>query len=68
MFPGSPLTAHWCVEDPAAFEGPNTLRKAEFMRVARLLKRRIEIFSNLPLSSLQEFSLQARLRAIGGAL
>ena len=56
------------MEDPAAFEGPNTLRKAEFMRVARLLKRRIEIFSNLPLSSLQEFSLQARLRAIGGAL
>jgi len=65
VLPGSPLTAHWGVEDPAAFEGPDTLRKAEFMRVARLLKRRIEIFANLPLSSLQEFPLQSRLRAIG---
>lgn len=64
-WPGQPMTAHWGVEDPAAFEGLAALKRAEFQRVANMLRRRIELFVNLPMASIQTLALQARLDEIG---
>jgi arsenate reductase len=65
FWPGQPMTAHWGVEDPAAFEGSEDKTRELFRKVALILGRRIELFLSLPLESLDAMSLQRRLREIG---
>jgi protein-tyrosine-phosphatase len=63
IWPGQPMTAHWGIEDPAAVEGEG---QAQAFRTAYYyLQRRIGLFLSLPLDSIDEMSLQARLREIG---
>ncbi len=62
-WPGQPMTAHWGLEDPAAVEGAG--QEQAFLDVYHALKRRIGIFLCLPLDSIDELSLQKRLRDIG---
>jgi arsenate reductase len=65
VWPGRPMTAHWGVEDPAAFEGPEDKQRWLFRRAYLELERRIELFTNLSIESLDRLSLQARLNEIG---
>ena len=65
VWPGQPMTAHWGVEDPAAFVGSEEKTYAFFKRVYGYLDNRIKIFVNLPMASLDRLSLQRRLDAIG---
>ena len=65
VWPGQPMTAHWGVEDPAAFVGSEEKTLAYFKRVYGYLDNRIKIFVNLPIGSLDKLSLQRRLDAIG---
>ena len=67
VWPGQPMTAHWGVEDPAAFVGPEDKTLSFFKRVHSYLDARIKIFVSLPLASLDKLSLQRRLDAIGKA-
>ena len=63
IWPGQPMTAHWGIEDPAAVESdcqPQAFRNAFYA-----LQRRIGLFLALPLESIDELSLQTRLREIG---
>jgi arsenate reductase len=64
-WPGQPMTAHWGVDDPAAFVGPEERRLRLFRDAYFQLERRIQIFTNLPLASLDRLSLQQRLEEIG---
>lgn len=43
VWPGQPMTAHWGVADPAAFEGPDDAKRQQFRDAAITLKRRIEL-------------------------
>jgi arsenate reductase len=65
VWPGQPMTAHWGVEDPAAFAGPEEQQRRLFERVYIELERRVELFVSLPFESLDRLTLQARLREIG---
>jgi protein-tyrosine-phosphatase len=65
VWPGQPMTAHWGVEDPAAFVGPIEKQERLFRDVYFQLERRIQIFINLPIASLDRLSLQRRLDEIG---
>jgi protein-tyrosine-phosphatase len=65
VWPGRPMTAHWGVEDPAAFEGPEDKKRELFRRTYAELERRIELFTNLNIESLNRLSLQSRLDEIG---
>ena len=65
VWPGQPMTAHWGVEDPAAFIGTEAQVRYEFDRVLLLLRRRIELFLSLPLGDIDAMSLQTKLREIG---
>jgi len=65
VWPGQPMTAHWGVEDPAAFAGPADEQRWLFRRVYLELDRRIDLFTNLPVESLDRMSLKARLDEIG---
>jgi protein-tyrosine-phosphatase len=65
VWPGKPMTAHWGIRDPAAVEGSPLEIAAAFQEAYRLLLKRIELFAALPIHSLDELALTARLRKIG---
>ena len=67
IWPGQPMTAHWGIPDPAAAEGTDAEIAAAFADAYRMLERRMDIFTNLPLVSLDRLALQKRLDAIGNA-
>ena len=53
VWPGQPMTAHWGVADPSAFEGSDEAQAQVFWDAALVLKRRIELMLALPLASLE---------------
>jgi arsenate reductase len=65
VWPGKPMTAHWGVSDPAATKGTETEIARAFREAYRLLLRRVELLAALKISSLDQLSLQTRLREIG---
>jgi arsenate reductase len=67
VWPGQPMTAHWGIEDPAAFVGPPELQLRAFQRAYMELDARIRIFTNLRLEELDKLALQRRLDEIGEA-
>jgi arsenate reductase len=64
-WPGQPMTAHWGIEDPAAVEGDEEVRRRAFRAAFFALQRRIGLFLALPLESIDELSLQTKMREIG---
>ena len=65
VWPGQPVTAHWGVPDPAAAQGTDEDRRRAFFAAFVALRRRIELFANLPIESLDKLALQERVREIG---
>jgi protein-tyrosine-phosphatase len=63
IWPGRPITAHWGIEDPAAVEGEGQARA--FRNAFFALQRRIGLLLALPFESIDDLSLQTRLREIG---
>ena len=51
--------------DPAEAAGEDATMRAAFKDAFLLLTRRIDLLLALPLEKLEEFSLEARVRAIG---
>jgi protein-tyrosine-phosphatase len=64
-WPGHPITAHWRCTDPEQFDDPAEHRLA-LLRTRAELERRLRVFTNLPLRSLDRMSLQAQVDALGG--
>ena len=65
IWPGQPVTAHWGVPDPAAVEGTDEAKRRAFLDAYLALRRRIELFTSLPISALDKIALEERVRAIG---
>lgn len=65
LWPGQPMTAHWGVPDPALATGAPAEVALAFNDSYRMLRQRIEIFTALPLRSLDRLTLQNKLREIG---
>jgi protein-tyrosine-phosphatase len=65
VWPGQPMTAHWGVPDPAAVEGDAKTVEDAFRVAFMTLQRRIELFANLPVRSLDRMSLKKQIEAIG---
>jgi arsenate reductase len=65
VWPGQPMTAHWGVPDPAEARGNPAEIALAFKDAYRMLNQRIGIFVSLPLRSLDQLSLQRKLREIG---
>jgi arsenate reductase len=68
VWPGSPMTAHWGVEDPAAVDGTDIEKRAAFRKTLLELENRIKLFINLPVATLDTITLKRRIEAIGKAL
>ena len=65
VWPGQPMTAHWGVPDPAAFEGTDEDKVRLFAATAVTLRRRIDLMLSLPLKSLDAIAIQREISAIG---
>lgn len=65
VWPGQPMTAHWGIPDPAEATGSAAEIALAFKDAYRMLERRIGIFTALPIKSLDQLTLQNRLREIG---
>ena len=59
------MTAHWGLPDPAEAKGNPAEISLAFKDTYRMLNQRIGIFTSLPLRSLDQLSLQKKLREIG---
>ncbi len=65
VWPGQPMTAHWGISDPAIVQGTPAEVALAFKEAYRLLLQRIGIFTSLPIRSLDQLSLQNKLKDIG---
>lgn len=65
IWPGQPMTAHWGVPDPAEAKGTEAEIALAFKDAYRMLNQRIGIFTALPIRSLDQLTLQNKLREIG---
>jgi protein-tyrosine-phosphatase len=68
VWPGKPITAHWGVEDPDAYEGPVEKQRALFNSVYRQLDARVKLLVNLRIEDLDQLSLRLRLDEIGKSM
>lgn len=65
FWPGQPMTAHWGIPDPAAVKGsPEEIDRA-FRDAFSILGRRIDLLLCLPLSTLEQLTIQRELDNIG---
>lgn len=67
MWPGQPVTGHWGVPDPAAYEGTEDQKRRRFASSYRELERRIKLFTQLQIEALDRLALLRRVNEIGGA-
>ena len=65
VWPGKPVTAHWGIADPAAAEGSDAEKAFAFRKAFKELEARIKLFLQLPIGSLDQMTLDEKLRAIG---
>jgi arsenate reductase (thioredoxin) len=65
FWPGRPATAHWGFEDPAAVEGTDEQKRAAFARIFSQIKARMQLFSGLPLESMDAAAVREALDRIG---
>jgi len=64
VWPGHPMIAHWAVPDPAAVKGTKEEIQEAFRDAFSLLDRRITLFLNLPLASIDNLALKTDLDKI----
>jgi arsenate reductase len=65
VWPGKPVSAHWGVADPAAVRGSDAEKRAAFREAATILRRRIDLLTNLPLPTLDAIAARTKLQEIG---
>lgn len=64
-FAGSPVQVSWPLPDPAKFKGSAVERSTMLNELYVSLKRRMEVFANLPFASLDRPTIKRRLDEIG---
>lgn len=63
-WPGQPATAHWGYADPSEGQGSDDDKRAAFTQTLHQIRRRLELFINLPDASLRGMALQEQARAL----
>jgi arsenate reductase len=67
IWPGHPMSAHWGVQDPAAEQGADELKRKAFLHAFSELSARINLFMSLPIGNLDRLVLKKKLEDIGRA-
>jgi ArsR family transcriptional regulator, arsenate/arsenite/antimonite-responsive transcriptional repressor / arsenate reductase (thioredoxin) len=61
----NPITAAWPLPDPAKFKGTPAEHTTMINELYGMIRRRLEIFVNLPHASLDRIALKKRLDELG---
>ncbi|SNR88579.1 MULTISPECIES: arsenate reductase ArsC [unclassified Azospirillum] len=61
IWPGHPMTAHWGFADPSSASGSDAEKAAFTAEIYRQIERRLQLFVNLPLASLDRLAMKRRL-------
>jgi len=61
-WPGQPATAHWGYADPSETVGTDAQKLEAFKQTLHQIKRRLELFTSLPLISLSKLDLEKTAR------
>lgn len=67
IWPGHPATAHWGYADPSEGQGSDEQKLEAFRATLRMIKRRLELLTNLPLSKLGHSALETSARELASA-
>ncbi len=67
IWPGTPISGHWSIPDPAAATGSDEERRSAFEAAYRLIETRIKRFVALPLDALAPAAIKRLLAEIGAA-
>lgn len=62
------VTAAWPLPDPAQFTGPQAERTTLLNELYGMIRRRLEIFTSLPFTSLDKMAVKVRLDEIGDTM
>jgi protein-tyrosine-phosphatase len=65
VWPGQPIIAHWGSPDPAAMTGSDDEIYQQVRSVGMQIRRRLELFTSLPLEKLETLKLAEMVRDIG---
>jgi len=65
VWPGTPVTAHWGIPDPAAVEGTAAERKMAFQSAFQALEIRIRTFLSMPIADLDRETVMGKVEQIG---
>lgn len=63
-WPGQPATAHWGYADPSETAGTDAEKLEAFTQTLHQIKRRLDIFMSLPLTSLSKMALENTAREL----
>jgi arsenate reductase (thioredoxin) len=64
FWPGQPATAHWGYADPSETIGSDDEKLEAFKQTLYQIKKRLDIFVNLPVSSLSKMALEKTAREL----
>lgn len=62
FWPGQPATAHWGYADPSEAVGSDEVKLEAFKQTLHQIKRRLELFTSLPVASLNKMALETTAR------
>lgn len=62
---GAPMQAHWPFPDPLGADGTHAEKAAVFAEIFRMIRRRLELFVELPMERLDRLTLQRHVDGIG---
>lgn len=65
VWPGQPIVAHWSSPDPAKWKGSDEEIYGAFVKVSFQIRRRVELFTCLPLEKLDRLRMAEMTREIG---
>jgi len=63
-WPGQPATAHWGYADPSETDGTDAEKLEACRQTLHLIKRRLDIFTSLPLTSISKMALEKTAREL----
>jgi protein-tyrosine-phosphatase len=61
-WPGQPATAHWGYADPSEAIGNEEVKLEAFKQTLHQIKRRLDLFTSLPVASLSKMALETTAR------
>ena len=65
LWPGSPVSAYWGMQDPAVYADSQAEQDKAFEQTYHQLTRRIQLFISLPFAKLDALSLLRQVQEIG---